>query len=299
MSIYTVLQLPSSPILNRSICRQLTQPWHSYKRSHDRPMSATIMKHLLKTLVLLLGITCCLSLRVPRITRGSVARPHEFKSIVHIQVKQNGGFIKWCGGTLLNSRTVLTAGHCKSNAPMRVYVGLHRASEVINPSSRVQMAEAQQQIRHKQYNIQTISHDIMVLKLDRSINESPTVEYARLPSVQDQFPPASTSCILAGWGMTSPRSVGSDVLRKGPLTAVVRSNHKDKSILYARPGGPTQTSACKGDSGGPLYCPANDHGKPFVVGAVSGGDGKFCGSRHGLARFASVAHVLNWIRSLM
>ena len=246
----------------------------------------------LRLLLLLFTVTCAFAARRSRVTRGYDARPHEFKSIVAVVAVPPRGrsFVRWCAGTLINRRTVVTAAHCKSEGKMRVIACLHRWS-----TQGAQMAEVTRQIRHPQFNRRTLSYDMMILKLDRDIPESATVEFARLPTAQDQFPPASKCCTLAGWGMTRDRGPGADTLRKGPLTAVPE-DRSDPSILRARPGGPQQTSACKGDSGGPLYCPANDGGQPFQVGVVSGGDGFFCGSRRGLARFGRLSHALRWIQ---
>lgn len=140
----------------------------------------------------------------------------------------------------------------------------------------------------------------MILKLDRDINPSPTVTFTRLPERTDSFP-ARTDCILNGWGKTvgTQESPGSDVLMKGPLTAIprLRGDHfgRDMSKLFARPGGPNQSSGCKGDSGGPLYCPAQNGGGYYQMGIMSGGNG-ICGYRHSLAHFGNIASMLPWIR---
>lgn len=152
------------------------------------------------------------------------------------------------------------------------------------------------QIPHAKYSRYTKSHDLMILKLDVDIHESKTVRYVRHPPIPNQFPKASKDCFIVGWGKTSVQASTSDFLMKAPMT-VIPGFHTDRigtdpSKFFARPAGPNQSSGCKGDSGGPLYCPALDGGAPFQVGVVSGGDG-ICGSKLGLARFGRVAYVLD------
>lgn len=48
-----------------------------------------------------------------RVTGGNLAEPGEFPFLVAPQL--NGE--QWCGGTLLNAYTVLTAGHCSITIP--------------------------------------------------------------------------------------------------------------------------------------------------------------------------------------
>lgn len=48
-----------------------------------------------------------------RVAGGDLAEPGEFPFLVAPQL--NGG--QWCGATLLNAYTVLTAGHCSINIP--------------------------------------------------------------------------------------------------------------------------------------------------------------------------------------
>lgn len=257
----------------------------------------------IKLFVLLLVGLCSNAERRQRVIRGEEARPHEFKSIVSIQARHNGGFQHNCAGTLIDSRTVLTAAHCqKKNAQMRVVAGAHSQSRIATTQA-IQIVNVAEQKPHKGFDWDFASNDVMILKLAAAVREGPTIQYVRLPTQEGPYPPASHSCTLAGWGLTSSSSGGSDILRKGPMTAVDvtppdtdAGRRKDKSILYARPGGPKKSSGCAGDSGGPLYCPANDGGEPFQVGVMSGGEG-ICGPKDKFARFARISYLLGWINA--
>lgn len=252
-------------------------------------------------LLFFLGLACVRSSPDWRVIRGYEAKPHEFPSIVNLQVAINGRTRPYCSGTLINSRTVLTAAHCKlsSSATIFAIAGAHQLSKITSDSG-VQVAKVTKQIPHPRYS-HTMSHDIMILKLNTNIYQSKTVKYVRHPPVLNQFPKASKDCFLVGWGKTSIHSSTSNILMKGPMTGIpgyhTDAFGTDLSKFFARPAGPNQSSGCKGDSGGPLYCPALDGGAPFQVGVVSGGDG-ICGSRSGLARFGRVSYVLDWLKRL-
>lgn len=94
-----------------------------------------------------------------------------------------------------------------------VYAGAHIASKV-ETSSDVQKALVSKTIIHPKFMRKTLSHDFMILKLDRDIKESKAVKYVRLPNT-DGFPPASRECTFVGWGKVKEKAPASDVLMKG------------------------------------------------------------------------------------
>ncbi|KJZ74975.1 hypothetical protein HIM_05706 [Hirsutella minnesotensis 3608] len=194
-----------------------------------------------------------------RITGGSDALPGDFPFIVSITNTDKGNHD--CGGSLLDSSTVLTAAHCvpKKNNPgiLIVKAGLDRTKPEVE--ARVQSYKT-----HPQYNPQYkpevgyYSDDIAVLKLSTPIEKSETISYAMLPP-NGSDPLGGSSAITAGWGSQFDGGNYAEKLRKASMPVKERKVCVDVDILhYAEnmtnvvcAGGNGQ-NVCHTDSGGPL-----------------------------------------------
>ncbi|KID95677.1 trypsin-like protease, partial [Metarhizium majus ARSEF 297] len=171
-----------------------------------------------------------------RIIGGEDAKDGEFPFIVSIISNRHHPF---CGGSLLDSTTVLTAAHCTT--------GAYSVKAGTLGSRTVTRAE-------------WMRHDIGVLKLSDPIEQSAITSYARLP-VNGSDPAVNSTAIAAGWGtQTAPKyhlaGIGADRLSK--VVIPIRAC-QDCSNLNPRAGVDTIVCAggdgknvCIGDSGGPL-----------------------------------------------
>ncbi|KHO00221.1 Peptidase cysteine/serine, trypsin-like protein [Metarhizium album ARSEF 1941] len=121
-----------------------------------------------------------------RIVGGVAAKEGEFRYIVAIYDEKGDRF---CAGTLLNERSVVTAAHCVDKAH-HVKAGTlnHKACGVT-----VKVASGK---KHPNYKSNAL-HDIGMLKLVSAIQESDRIVFAK-PSPKGPIPLASSTAIVAG-----------------------------------------------------------------------------------------------------
>lgn len=259
------------------------------------------MVSVIRQLCLLLCLSCSAVWSADwRVIRGEEAIQHEFPSIVTLQVR--GGH--FCGGTLLNANTVLTAAHCvynfRSQNPSIISV---RAGEhaIYAPNGRERTSYVNRIIIHPLYRDNAwTGDDIALLKLSQPIREEAHIQYAKLPGNGEPSRPGDR-CTVVGWGSMDPRGVGvAQRLQKAGLDIVsndVCGRHFQtargniKHVCGGR--GEQSISACRGDSGGPLFC--NAGGQSVQVGIVSFGKIP-CAQANIPAVFTRVSTYVDWIR---
>ncbi|KAG8410824.1 hypothetical protein J3459_016945 [Metarhizium acridum] len=206
------------------------------------------------------------------IVNGEAANMNETPGIVSIQTS-NG--THWCGGTLLNPDTLLTAAHCPPTlAVIRVRAGsLNRLSG----GTLVSVASVQP---HPDYNPRNSDNDIAVWKLAVPFAANSTIRYAKLPEQHDDPAAYKPTVTVAGWGKLDSADTGyPELLRRVSVPVVDRdvcaSVYSDNS-RYPRQddvfcAGPDEggKDACQGDSGGPAF----EAGTGVLVGVTIGGLG--------------------------
>ena len=106
----------------------------------------------------------------------------------------------YCGGTILDSKTILSAAHCFQNA------GTDYTSHYIKAGGTNvfgdQNIKIDQVINHPNYNGQTNDNDVAILKLSQPLNLGSSAQAICLPS--DNFEPADgAKCFVSGWGTLS------------------------------------------------------------------------------------------------
>ncbi|KAJ4984206.1 trypsin A chain (extracellular trypsin protease) [Stagonosporopsis vannaccii] len=208
----------------------------------------------------------------PQIVGGVPAVAGDFPFIVSMQI--NGQH--FCGGSLLDSTTVLTAAHCvEGQTASRVTV---RAGS-LNRSSGGVVSAAASLNAHPQYNNRIIDKDVAIIKLRTPIATSSTIRYATLAAAGSD-PAANTVARVAGWGATQNTAQSSVLLRKVDVPIVGRAQCIADYALDSPPKTVTtdmfcagydagQRDSCQGDSGGPIV----DANTGTVIGAVSWGTG--------------------------
>ncbi|KAF7219631.1 hyaluronan-binding protein 2 [Nothobranchius furzeri] len=240
-----------------------------------------------------------------RIYGGLKVSPGAMPWQVSLQVKQKNSNLPYrhiCGGVLIESCWVLTAGHCiEQNKDMRVVMG-SLALDKLDPAA--QIVEVENVIRHENYRETpaAVYNDIALLRLKGTdgfcANETQFVKTACLP---DSQLPDGIGCTISGWGATETSDYGSNHLLEANVLLINQQKCSEPRVYGANidntmfcaghlQGG---VDSCQGDSGGPLTCKQTD--THVIYGLVSWGDQ--CGKKNKPGVYTRVTHFLDWIRS--
>uniref|UniRef100_A0A6P7GZ37 Trypsin-like n=1 Tax=Diabrotica virgifera virgifera TaxID=50390 RepID=A0A6P7GZ37_DIAVI len=128
-----------------------------------------------------------------RIIGGQKAKIEDHPWIVYLYETSEGYF---CGGSLINADTVITAAHCFDSYPPT-----HIIAGNIDRNNVRDSIEIKNHKLHDYYNNKTYDYDIAILKLAKKVTFSKKIQPIQLPK-QDYEVPAGTKVTTAGWGKT-------------------------------------------------------------------------------------------------
>jgi len=254
------------------------------------------------------GCTCGLANRVSKIVGGVNTEVNEYPWQAGLVSK--GSSTVWCGGSLLNSKWVLTAAHCtageKTNR-LQVLLGEHKYNT--NTETTHIRASIDQIVDHPDYNDRTTDNDYSMLRLKNAVN------FASYPHIRPICLPTDTSetyagvtATVTGWGTTSSQGSLSSTLKEVNVGVVSNGACKNdygyhsswitSNMLCAVVAGGGKDS-CQGDSGGPLVTANGGSGvtpgQNYVqIGVVSWGSG--CADANYPGVYARVTKKLQWIQ---
>merc|ERR1739843_74411 len=213
-----------------------------------------------------------------RIVGGTDAYPGEFPH--QIMLTRGVGGSLMCGGSIVGSNKVITAGHCcdgMSASNLGVEVGSHSLYE-----------------DDDSWNI---NNDICMLTLEGSISMGSNVGTIGLPSSMEEYA-EGTICTVSGWGTTTEGGSLARVLQKVDVPVVSDEHCRDAygqseitdSMICAGldQGG---KDSCQGDSGGPFMC-GNE-----LSGVVSWGYG--CAEAGYPGVYTQTSYFVDWVNSHM
>ncbi|XP_030764109.1 brachyurin-like [Sitophilus oryzae] len=227
-----------------------------------------------------------------RIVGGEEAVPNSrnYQVGLYIAVGLSLGF---CGGSLISTRTVLTAAHCVdgNNAVVTMFFGAHNMPPLASENA-TQIASSNI-ILHPLWQRNILLHDIALIILNEPITLSDRIGIVDLPTqLTDSY--IGETVLVSGWGRPSDSSNSiSPILRE--VTNEIISNYPCR-LAYFGIVSPTHIclsglngrGTCNGDSGGPLVVNRTQ------IGIVSFGSGWGCA--HGWPSvFARVTSYINWI----
>ncbi|KAG5328502.1 CTR1 protein, partial [Acromyrmex charruanus] len=162
----------------------------------------------------------------------------------------------FCGGSIINHNTILTAGHClvsyRWNPSGLKSLTIHAGTNLLSENGTVY--KAKQAIIHETFDSIRIINDIGLLILSTPIEYTKYIQPVSLATTD--VAPTGSYCILSGWGRIKAGGITPDKLQEIELNVYdqdkchqsqrrVQSSH---ICTLTRIG----EGACHGDSGSPL-----------------------------------------------
>ncbi|KAF9935904.1 hypothetical protein BGZ67_002889 [Mortierella alpina] len=226
---------------------------------------------------------------IKRVVGGTPVEDYElpvFAELINVDGEAFG-----CGGLLIGPQTIVTAGHCVDGRGIgSVYLGGVT-------SRKGKHLEVVKTVLHPEYS-DFLLNDIRLVFISEKV-EGPYASFGGEP-----YPEDASKATVAGYGMTSYNGPYSPILLKVQVTIgseVECAEHMNqdghffdhKTQICATDNG---HSACRGDSGGPLYIGS---GKDVhIVGVVSGsGNEDRCGEKGTFQYYTFIEAFVPWIKS--
>ncbi|OXU20082.1 hypothetical protein TSAR_001452 [Trichomalopsis sarcophagae] len=200
----------------------------------------------------------------PRINGGTIAPDGKYPYMASLRSFGR----HFCGGSIINKRWILTAAHClerRSPRDVQVQVG----SNKLSGDNGSEIYQSEYVTYHRKWDIDTITYDIGLLRLDRDIVFTPKVQPIAL--VNYDIIEAGASAVLSGWGSTkinkrwnrnnrftlggpSPNDMQQMTAELISQKACNQSWHTQYPITESHicTVTPFGVGACHGDSGSPL-----------------------------------------------
>ncbi|KAJ9579980.1 hypothetical protein L9F63_004363 [Diploptera punctata] len=230
-----------------------------------------------------------------RIIGGEVIKPHLYPWMVAIL--RNGKL--HCGGSIINDKYVLTAGHCikwtRKNR-LTVIMGMH--DRIAMEKGTVKTSEIDKTIVHENFRSNYLhdTNDIGLIKLKKPIQYTDSIKPVCLPDPASDY--TNLTGMITGWGRTAQNGKPSRYLRNAGVKIIPQEACKNTTVgekitdtmLCAYEFG---TDACQGDSGGPLLYEKLP-GKVEQIGVVSWGIG--CAEPGIPGVYTKMTEYVNWIK---
>ncbi|XP_076267700.1 brachyurin-like [Rhynchophorus ferrugineus] len=222
----------------------------------------------------------------------SIPNSRNYQVAVFMHFKNATGF---CGGSLLNNRTVLTAAHCvdSNHSSLTLIFGGHYMPPAKNDGSI--MRNNTNVTVHQGWNISTLEDDIAIVRFDPPVELNEHINVVNLPNCNDKSYLNETA-LVSGWGRPSDdANIISRVLRE--VESVIIPNYPCRlaylgyvAHTHICLSGLDGKGSCNGDSGGPLVVNRTQ------VGIVSFGTSYGCAVGWPSV-YTRVTAYLEWIRT--
>merc|ERR1711872_558178 len=234
------------------------------------------------------------SVQQSRIIAGVDAKPGAWPWMASLWMYKRAHI---CGGSILNTRWILTASHCvvgtgATTSSLQIKVGEH--DHRVNDGNE-QVIDIEKIISHPNYNRRTLKNDIALIKLKSPLRLNSRVKTVCLPVRNSRPSVGSRQCYLSGWGSIQHPGSSHHTLQQAmlPVASYTKCFNR-RDMVCTGFGKSSLTNACRGDSGGPLVCRKSNgaweqHGvASFVV--------EYCKY---YTAFTPVSSYIDWINNHM
>ncbi|XP_066985715.1 serine protease nudel [Macrobrachium rosenbergii] len=224
-----------------------------------------------------------------KVVGGQNSLPEVWPFLVGI-VKEVQGFL--CGGSVINSEWILSAGHCfvsYQNRLHEIQAGMLRQNSFSPYTQTIRISHV---VRHEDYDVIHLNNDLSLLKLEQPLQLN---RWVRPVCLAKNFTMEGKQCTVAGWGATKEGGPLADELQEVVLPTMgtcktFYSHVRDNEVVCAGyPEG--KRDSCQGDSGGPMMCREGDIW--VQAGAVSFGSG--CARPNSPGVYSRMTFYREWI----
>ncbi|XP_027320280.2 coagulation factor X isoform X1 [Anas platyrhynchos] len=266
----------------------------SGEAQHNQPNSSSTSEHNGSRIS---GGTLCHRRHCPWQMNARLLLLHSFELRSFVLIRNSGGN-GFCGGSLINSRWVVTAAHCLDLVrPHHVTVG---DFDKYRRELHEQKIGVERSWTHPHYDSNDYNNDIALLYLSSDVvfNEYVLPICLPSPNLAALLSEEGTVGMVSGWGATHGRGSTLRFLMKVrlPIVSMDMCQQATDRILTDNmfcAGYATETAdACKGDSGGPFVVPY--HNTWFLLGIVSWGEG--CAEKGKYGVYTRVSNYIAWIK---
>ncbi|XP_078075377.1 granzyme K-like [Mustelus asterias] len=234
---------------------------------------------------------------------GRDVKLHSKPYMVSIQVDNR----HVCGGTLIQTKWVLTAANCQPLMKGKKTTVILGAQSLQKKDKIKQKISVKSHFPFPEFK-NKVDNDIMLLELAKAVNiKKKMIEILNLPTSTKDLK-SGVKCTIIGWGHISPSDkTMSDTLKEASVSVIDRKSCNSKKYYNGNPlitdnmicagDKKGRKDSCLGDAGGPLMCKTKTLSRKEVLVGISSA-GKGCGiARHPGIYTRLTDKYLTWIKS--